>query len=68
MILLGCLPLKRKFSSTFLFTEDSICELHKRMYGNVWDWAGEIRKTNKNIGVDKWQIPTDLMIKFARST
>lgn len=54
--------LKRKFSSTFLFTEDFICELHKRMYGNVWDWAGEFRKTNKNIGVDKWQIPTDLKI------
>lgn len=32
------------------------------MYGNVWDWAGEFRKTNKNIGVDKWQIPTDLKI------
>lgn len=54
--------LKRKFSSTFLFTEDFICELHKRMYGNVWDWAGEFRKTNKNIGVDKWQIPADLKI------
>jgi Fic-DOC domain mobile mystery protein B len=30
------------------------------MYGNVWAWSGEFRKTNKNIGVDKWQIPTEL--------
>ena len=26
------------------------------MYGQVWQWAGEFRKTNKNLGVDKWQI------------
>jgi fido (protein-threonine AMPylation protein) len=38
--------------------------LHKRMYSNVWAWAGELRKTNKNIGVDKWQIPTDLRTVF----
>ena len=30
------------------------------MYGDVWAWAGKFRKTNKNIGVDKWQIPTEL--------
>jgi Fic-DOC domain mobile mystery protein B len=27
------------------------------MYGH---WAGDFRRTNKNIGVDKWQISTDL--------
>lgn len=26
------------------------------MYGDVWMWAGEFRKTDKNIGVDKWTI------------
>jgi Fic-DOC domain mobile mystery protein B len=30
------------------------------MYADVWAWAGEFRKTNKNIGVDKWKIPSDL--------
>ena len=30
------------------------------MYGNVWAWAGQFRKTNKNIGVDKWQISVEL--------
>jgi len=54
--------LKRNFKKKNLFTEAFICELHKRMYGNVWAWAGEFRKTNKNIGVDKWQIATDLSV------
>ncbi len=43
-----------------MFTEEFLKAVHKRMYGNVWAWAGEFRKTNKNIGVDKWQIPTEL--------
>lgn len=34
--------------------------LHKRMYGRVWRWAGEYRRTGKNIGVDAYRIPTDL--------
>ena len=43
-----------------IFTEQFIRNVHKRMYGNVWSWAGEFRKTNKNIGIDKWQIGTEL--------
>ena len=30
------------------------------MFGQVWDWAGTYRKTNKNLGVDMWQIATEL--------
>ena len=52
--------LSRSFKADAVFTEDFLRALHKRMYSNVWAWAGEFRKTNKNIGVDKWQIPTDL--------
>jgi Fic-DOC domain mobile mystery protein B len=26
--------------------------LHKRMFGDIWKWAGEYRKTEKNIGVN----------------
>ena len=52
------------FSKTFkaerVFTEKFICNLHKRMYGSVWSWAGQFRKTNKNLGIDKWQIPVAL--------
>ncbi|HLG41533.1 MAG TPA: mobile mystery protein B [Chitinophagaceae bacterium] len=52
--------LSRSFKADAVFTEDFIRAVHKRMYNNVWVWAGEFRKTNKNIGVDKWQIPTEL--------
>ena len=34
--------------------------LHKKMFKNVWKWAGEYRKTGKNIGVPCEQISTEL--------
>jgi Fic-DOC domain mobile mystery protein B len=34
--------------------------LHKRMYGNVWRWAGTYRKSQKNIGIEYFRIPTEL--------
>ena len=34
--------------------------LHQRMYGNVWRWAGMYRKSQKNIGVAYYKIPTEL--------
>jgi len=52
--------MKRSLKYNAILTEDFVQKLHKRMYGDVWAWAGEFRKTNKNIGIDKWQIPTEL--------
>lgn len=49
--------LGRSFKAETILTEKFIRDLHKRMYGNVWGWAGKFRTTNKNLGVDKWQIP-----------
>lgn len=34
--------------------------LHRRMYGDVWKWAGTYRKSPRNIGVDAHRIETDL--------
>ncbi len=48
--------IKNKFSPDRIFTEEFISEVHKRMFGEVWAWAGKYRKSNKNIGVDKHQI------------
>ena len=50
----------RKLKPGMIFSEVFIKNLHKRMYGKVWGWAGDFRKTNKNIGVDKWQISISL--------
>ncbi|MDP3393048.1 mobile mystery protein B [Sediminibacterium sp.] len=52
--------LTRKFKQEQILSETFIQDLHKKMYGRVWSWAGEYRKTNKNIGVDKLEIPTAL--------
>ena len=52
--------LTRKFKTDQILSESFLQELHKRMYSNVWKWAGEYRKTNKNIGVDKLEIPVAL--------
>jgi Fic-DOC domain mobile mystery protein B len=52
--------LTRSFKPEVIFTERFVKNLHKRMYGNVWAWAGEFRKTDKNLGIDKWQIPASL--------
>lgn len=52
--------LTRSLKPNTILSEQFVRNLHKRMFGNVWAWAGEFRKTNKNIGIDKWQIPPAL--------
>ena len=39
-----------------------VLKLHENMFKLVWKWAGKIRKSNKNIGVMKENIMTDLAI------
>lgn len=34
--------------------------LHKRMFGHVWRWAGGHRRSGKNVGVDAYRIPQEL--------
>lgn len=34
--------------------------LHKRMFGDVWKWAGEFRTTPRNIGIDAYRIGPEL--------
>ena len=43
-----------------ILNEGFIRELHKRMFGNVWKWAGKFRLTDKNIGVPWAQIAASL--------
>jgi len=52
--------LRNKFSLDRIVNEDFIQELHKRMFDEVWNWAGQYRITNKNIGVDKSLIRNEL--------
>jgi Fic-DOC domain mobile mystery protein B len=54
--------LKNKFTKDLILTEEFILLVHKKMLSEVWEWAGTKRKSNKNIGVDKHQISTELKI------
>lgn len=48
--------IRTKFKPEKILTEKFIKDLHKKMYGDVWKWAGEFRKTEKNIGIQWTQI------------
>lgn len=43
-----------------VLSEKFLNDLHKRMFGRVWKWAGHYRRTGKNIGVDAYKIPMEL--------
>ncbi|MBK7909286.1 mobile mystery protein B [Candidatus Pollutiaquabacter sp.] len=52
----------RSFRPEVIFSEDHIRNLHRRMFGKVWSWAGTFRQTDKNIGADKWRISIELKL------
>lgn len=45
-----------------LLDESFLRDLHKRMLGDVWTWAGVYRLTERNIGVPAWKIRVELKI------
>jgi Fic-DOC domain mobile mystery protein B len=51
----------RKRTLVTLLEASFICTLHKRMFGDVWTWAGIYRKYEVNIGnAHHYEIPTAL--------
>lgn len=40
--------------------ESQLRKLHTKMFERVWRWAGTFRQTGKNIGVEAYQISTEL--------
>jgi Fic-DOC domain mobile mystery protein B len=50
----------KKISVEQLFSEKFIKELHKRMYGEVWKWAGTFRTSEKNLGIKNYLIAIEL--------
>jgi len=53
---------RRRFTTAEILTEGFIKELHRRMLAGVWGWAGSFRNSDKNIGVSKYQISTQLHV------
>ena len=49
----------RRRRRTGLLTDSFARMLHLRMFNDVWSWAGEFRRTDKNIGIDWRKIPME---------
>ncbi len=47
-----------------LLTEEFLRQLHKRLFGDVWAWAGGFRRTEQNIGIEPTRIPVELRTAF----
>lgn len=43
-----------------IFDDRFVRTLHKRLFGDVWAWAGTYRRTEKTIGIDPVHIPVQL--------
>jgi len=50
-----------------LMTDTFVRDLHKRMFKNVWRWAGTYRKSDNSIGVAWTQVPVQL-VKLLQDT
>lgn len=43
-----------------ILDRDFLNTLHKRIFGDVWKWAGRYRTTPRNIGIDAYRIAVEL--------
>ena len=50
----------KKQKNMDILSEGFVRDLHKRLFGKIWKWAGTFRQTEKNIGVDPIQIAIQL--------
>lgn len=59
-IIEGLTWLEQRPKSFDVLTDNAARAVHKQLFGQVWDWVGVFRLTEKNIGVPVWQISTEL--------
>lgn len=52
--------LTKKFKKEQILSEEFVCQLHHRMYSDVWAWAGKFRTSEKNIGIKAYLIGPSL--------
>lgn len=50
----------RSFTAAQVLRVNFIQSVHKKMFKNVWKWAGEFRASNKNLGVPYYMIRQNL--------
>jgi len=54
----------RRQRNADILNEGFARSLHRRMFGDVWRWAGTFRQTERNIGIEAHRIPNDLGMMF----
>ena len=52
----------QRHKSDDILNEGFVRNLHKRLFGEVWSWAGTFRLTEKNIGIDPIHIAVQLRL------
>jgi Fic-DOC domain mobile mystery protein B len=55
---------RRRGKPVDLLNEDFAKSLHKQMFGEVWEWAGSYRQTERNIGIEAYRIPAEMPAMF----
>jgi Fic-DOC domain mobile mystery protein B len=55
---------RRRGKPVDLLNEDFAKSLHKQMFGEVWQWAGSYRQTERNIGIEAFRIPSETPAMF----
>ncbi|MEQ8955890.1 MAG: cell filamentation protein Fic, partial [Gammaproteobacteria bacterium] len=43
-----------------VLSEQFLQDLHRRMFGDVWHWAGKFRKSERNIGIEPYRVSAEL--------
>ena len=51
---------RRGLKPADLLNDEFARTLHKRMFGEVWKWAGTYRQTERNIGTEVYRIPAEM--------
>lgn len=54
----------RRQRNADILNEGFARSLHRRMFGDVWQWAGTFRQTERNIGIEAHRIPNDIGMMF----
>jgi len=49
--------LKSSFTAEKIFTETFLRDVHRKMYGDVWKWAGEFRTIGKILALTWSRLP-----------
>ncbi len=57
-------PRQRCTTLSELLSDEFLRELHERLYGDIWAWAGGYRTREPSIGVVPWNIGPDLVQSF----